>query len=187
MKRLVLSMLILVAALFVSSCSKDKDAQIESQATKITQLQDSLSVQANRLYEKDVKFIQNARDLGLAQDSVSTLNKQNQALSSQLKKANKQVAGLTSALAAKAATLDTVQVYVSQQASVNTNLINELAQCGEEKKAMQGNQNRYVEEIGLIAPWYYKWRHDAHRSFVNVMLGAGKAKEPGYPEPNVNP
>lgn len=191
MKRLVLFTLTMVAALVVCSCSssnvKDKDQRMKDQVATMIRQDNAIDSLTNQLNQKAVEANKCARDLAVLSNDLLAAQGKNQALSSQLKKAKTQVTVLTSALANMSAAHDSVETYASELANAKTNLINELAQCGEEKKAIQDDHNGHVQEIGLIVPWYYKWRHDAHRSFIKVMVGAGKAEEPGYPEPDVHP
>ena len=36
-----------------------------------------------------------------------------------------------------------------------------------------------------LGQWAKKWQHDAHRSFIKVMFGSGKAPVPDVPRPQI--
>lgn len=65
--------------------------------------------------------------------------------------------------------------------TTHTNLLVTEQECA----SLQDEYDELQRQLNQLRQWAAKWRIDAHRSFIKVMFGAGKAPVPEIEEPQL--
>jgi septal ring factor EnvC (AmiA/AmiB activator) len=186
MKRFGFYSLILAAIVMVSlGCSNEKKRlrqQVAAQVDTLTQLRGSLQARSDSLQNAMTSLSQTRTVL----DSVNSQNESFQQrigrLNSQLKQSKEVNENLRASLDKSLALRDSLTAYYTQAFADSSSLLNRLRANITLADSTIAQRDTLMERI---RPWYMKWRHDAHRSFIKVMFGAGKARKPNFPEPDV--
>jgi chromosome segregation ATPase len=188
MKRFSFYGLILAALVTLSlGCSNEKKLlrqQVAAQADSLFQLRGNLQAKADSL-QNAISSLSQTR---LVVDSVTGENDsfrhrigQLNSRVSQLKKDND---NLQATVDKASAVKDSLTAYYMEALTDSSNILSRLRSDVSLADMTVDRRDTLLAQIG---PWYMKWKHDAHRGFFKVLFGAGKAKNPGFPEPDLTP
>jgi chromosome segregation ATPase len=180
-------------ALVVIGCSHEKEdqltRQVAAQADSIRTMQNMILAQTDSLRSSKQELI----NVKTAYDSLAVQNQHaSKQTSGKLAELNTQVhnlknmnSNLIDAMKVEEAKNDSADMVLRSLnaifADTNVTLSNVRGELGDSKMQLADK----LELIRKITPWYYKWRQDAHRSFIKVMFAAGKAKKPDFAEPDL--
>jgi hypothetical protein len=174
-----------ILALLLAGCSNEKNLlrrQVAAQADSISQCKGILQQKTDSLQNMIIEIGQNKIELDSATREKQLLQNGIGQLNSQVKNLKSVNEDLQTSLEKSLALRDSLTAYYSKTLDDTSRLLANLRTEFSSARDTIVLRDALLEQI---QPWYLKWKHDAHRNFLKVLFGSGRAKPPTIPEPDM--